>query len=201
MVCVLGYVRTVLIGIESIEIVIEDPNIDRGKLAAGIRSWYLGITTSGISIDRGRIAIWRESLPDWRGDSETGEFPRLYYKTYRSFPNFDRWAEWNDWSNWRFAGIGFCHDDRHPMGGLVSTPYDCRGIFIPNWLMILIMAIPWTNRYRRWRLARRFRPGHCPDCGYDLRGSPPTGILVECPECGNATAVVDSCPGSDSAVM
>ena len=42
----------------------------------------------------------------------------------------------------------------------------------------LLISIPWR---------RRFRPGHCPLCGYDLRATPGW-----CPECGQAFGVVES---------
>ena len=51
--------------------------------------------------------------------------------------------------------------------------------FVPLWIPLLIIAIPTVWFWRRdWRP----RPGHCPNCRYDLRGL--TGDVVTCPECG-----------------
>ena len=51
---------------------------------------------------------------------------------------------------------------------------------IPVWMLLLVVAGPtvWL-----WRTERRVRPGHCPNCGYDLRGL--NGGV--CPECGKLT--------------
>ena len=48
----------------------------------------------------------------------------------------------------------------------------------PLWFICLITApLP---AYRLARLRRRYPPGHCPKCGYDLRATP-----HQCPECGH----------------
>jgi len=53
---------------------------------------------------------------------------------------------------------------------------------IPFWTCFLplaaLTAIAWTQR------PRRFRPGECPSCGYDLRGN----TAQTCPECGRASS-------------
>ena len=52
-------------------------------------------------------------------------------------------------------------------------------LFIPHWAILFLtaflpaLAIARTIRNRR-------QPGHCPDCGYDLRATP-----ARCPECGH----------------
>jgi hypothetical protein len=49
----------------------------------------------------------------------------------------------------------------------------------PLWFPAAVFAAPpglWLLR----RIHRRPRPGHCPHCGYDLRGN----VSGVCPECG-----------------
>ncbi len=49
---------------------------------------------------------------------------------------------------------------------------------LPLWTLFLLVAAPTAFL---WRLEpRRFPPGHCRKCGYDLRGN----VSGRCPECG-----------------
>ncbi len=50
---------------------------------------------------------------------------------------------------------------------------------MPFWLLLTIAAIPTAVLWRRDR--RTVKPGHCRQCGYDLRAS-----KKMCPECGTA---------------
>lgn len=50
-------------------------------------------------------------------------------------------------------------------------------IFVPTWVLFLALALPTAYA---WHRCRRFGPGHCSKCGYDLAGIA-VGI---CPECG-----------------
>jgi hypothetical protein len=57
-------------------------------------------------------------------------------------------------------------------------------IVVPAWALVLLTApLPTVRLWRRLR-RRRFAPGHCRGCGYDLRGNE-SGV---CPECGQAAA-------------
>ncbi len=50
-------------------------------------------------------------------------------------------------------------------------------LFVPLWIPLLLVG---TATILAFRHDRRFAPGHCQTCGYDLRGEFSTG----CPECG-----------------
>ncbi len=50
--------------------------------------------------------------------------------------------------------------------------------WVPLWIPFLIIAIPTV--YLIYRDRRRFRPGHCEECGYNLTGN----VSGTCPECG-----------------
>jgi len=53
---------------------------------------------------------------------------------------------------------------------------------VPHWVLSVAFAIPplaWLSGF--WRDRRRYPPGHCASCGYDLRAS-----SGRCPECGEA---------------
>jgi hypothetical protein len=63
---------------------------------------------------------------------------------------------------------------RHGNGGYV---------YVPLWLPLLSFAVP--TAFLWWR-DRRYPPGHCQTCGYNLTGNV-SGI---CPECGTAVVLV-----------
>ena len=52
-------------------------------------------------------------------------------------------------------------------------------VVIPYWQIALIGAALPTGRMVSWARRRRYAPGRCPACGYDLRATPD-----RCPECG-----------------
>ena len=53
-------------------------------------------------------------------------------------------------------------------------------IVCPMWMILIAVAPP--TAYLFWR-DRRYPPGHCQKCGYDLQGN----ISGVCPECGRVT--------------
>ena len=52
---------------------------------------------------------------------------------------------------------------------------------VPLWCPLLATAFP--TAYFFWR-DRRYPPGHCRECGYDLQGN----VSGVCPECGSMTS-------------
>ena len=72
--------------------------------------------------------------------------------------------------------------------GPVTAPFEARVVpYRPLWPGILVnmlvlggAAFLVVESLRRLRARRRVRAGHCPACGYDMRG------LAACPECGRA---------------
>ena len=51
---------------------------------------------------------------------------------------------------------------------------------IPLWLPFILIALPTALLWHRDRKPKRYPPGHCKTCGYDLTGNE-SGT---CPECG-----------------
>jgi hypothetical protein len=82
-----------------------------------------------------------------------------------------------------YAMAGFHHrysgDPRPSMVDYAGAP----AVMVAWWLLWVLLRTRWY----RWASARCVRFGHCPACGYDIRGIPaaPDGCTV-CPECGAA---------------
>ena len=51
-------------------------------------------------------------------------------------------------------------------------------LIIPLWIPMILVGMPCAVAW--WRVLRRFAPGHCSKCGYNLTGLPDP----RCPECG-----------------
>lgn len=154
---------------------------------AGISNLYLGYWTAFIGSTRHGVGFGREMVPAWGDDPVAADYPRTKYRWSCANRYPYSFFEFTDWSNWHIAGLGTYHDDIHPLGGLTARPYDERAVMVPYWLIATIIAAFWWRRWKRWRVHRRVVRGGCPYCGYDLRGSPAVGMLVACPECGEAT--------------
>jgi hypothetical protein len=68
---------------------------------------------------------------------------------------------------------GFCW----PFADIQPSPKGSV-VHLPLWLPLLVLAIPTAYIWHRDR--RRYPPGHCQKCGYDLTGNE----SGKCPECG-----------------
>ena len=91
----------------------------------------------------------------------------------RRFAGFE-WSETTWWG----------HASENVVRSFHIPPY--RVIGVPYWFIAALLSLPFVRALlsslrRRRRLAQQL----CPDCGYDLRGSP-----ERCPECGAAASTV-----------
>lgn len=57
-----------------------------------------------------------------------------------------------------------------------------ESLTLPIWLPFLIIAVPTAFLWHHDR-RRKFKPGRCQNCGYNLTGN----ISGVCPECGMPT--------------
>ena len=82
-------------------------------------------------------------------------------------------------SRWRWKNSGVLGYLRS--GGWAGFAVHRNGrelvVGVPRWSLCLLLAVPAAARFA-WR-SRRRNPGHCRQCGYDLRATPD-----RCPECG-----------------
>ena len=70
--------------------------------------------------------------------------------------------------------FGFVVPSAQPAFGPIA------GIWVvPVWIALLALLVPTTIA---WIKCRRYPPGHCQRCGYDLTGN----VSGTCPECGTA---------------
>ena len=88
------------------------------------------------------------------------------------------------WSSSRIAGFGY-HNSSDPYRrgslGFVLGTWRERAYWCPLWALFAASAIlPLVVARRLWCRLRRYGPGLCPKCGYNLTGNT-SGV---CPECG-----------------
>jgi hypothetical protein len=90
-----------------------------------------------------------------------------------------RWVGWRNRPVWTFAawpyvgGVSYYQDDHALLDPAVEWE-----VTLPYWLLLTGAAIPTTWLWRRRR--RRYSPGKCRECGYNLTGN----TSGRCPECG-----------------
>lgn len=84
---------------------------------------------------------------------------------------YERYHRWGFGYAWAKPTLFAFGESESPRTGSIST------LAVPHWFLALLLAILPAIWLRRWR--DRIPPGHCLQCGYDLRASE-----ERCPECG-----------------
>jgi len=119
-----------------------------------LRGWQVGVGENS-------VRIW-----DWRSASAFGE-PVLH-------PYVDEWYEPDLPSARQSTWLRFGWDS------FSWGRFEMRRATAPLWFLTLAAGLLPGVRLYRWQRRRcRHRPGHCAQCGYDLRATPD-----RCPECG-----------------
>jgi hypothetical protein len=108
-----------------------------------------------------------------------GRLDMLYFKAAGQDPGFLR-------IRGSPHSIGGTDYGRRVLGfGAGVSPAGGRYVNLPFWALALACAAPPALLVRTQLRRRRTRPGLCPACGYDLRGTP-----TQCPECGTSAGDV-----------
>ena len=63
--------------------------------------------------------------------------------------------------------------------GMGDLPPETRYVHVPLWVFLALFGVPTCVA---WWKSRRYPPGGCQACGYDLTGN----VSGTCPECGTA---------------
>jgi hypothetical protein len=124
----------------------------------------------GFKIDDGFVQRMRKA-------TEKGDYPDRWERARLVTHWRPRTEHW-----WEKVGLYVRWQTNFQLGSVPGA-----GVFwfvvVPYWVLVLVtMAWPVVWSVRWWR-RRRWRPGLCRDCGYDLRASP-----QRCPECGAVAA-------------
>lgn len=108
--------------------------------------------------------------------------PGMFVDWGRDTDFVERSPEWRP-PFFRLWGFQFVSSTEVPAG--VGGNLSWRGVVVPAWFAMLVLAMPialYARQFRRRRkIARWLAAGCCGKCGYDLRAQNPG---EKCPECG-----------------
>jgi hypothetical protein len=124
---------------------------------------YIGDQAYSVGLRTGELTISANELRD----------PLRHRAAYYS----DVWVYWHNQPKWTMVTwpqVG----GPWVLGGYCVYSYRWT-VYIPCWLLLGIAAIPTALLW--WRRRRRYSPGHCRECGYNLTGN----TSGRCPECGS----------------
>jgi hypothetical protein len=106
-----------------------------------------------------------------------GDYEAIPPWSYNKFP-----PTWPTPTDHQWLGFGFSDESYlHKTGWMIPRSRELR---VPLWLPAIWFAVLPAIWLRK---RRRFVPGACPNCGYDLRATPD-----RCPECGMKPQVSSS---------
>ena len=138
---------------------------------------------------RGSVAIWINSQAgrvrvDWTTHWPAKPFGLI--SDSRRLGSVNRDSKWLLFETTAWGSFGF---DRREIGvnlafsGTSLTGTSMTSLVAPDWFLFALTSILPMLWLRDWHRRRRFGPGQCQRCGYDLRATP-----QRCPECGAVPA-------------